>query len=155
MRRKIGEVLPTNETKLLGKHAVLISYHDVNLCHSMISGRCVSGALCFVGANPVECHPKKKASVETDACRPEYSSARTCVEQILDTRINLRCLEKKIHKLGNNESAVDSSVNPHRKIHKRDSASSFHRVRETISVGIISCCFIDSSLSPIYMLNKH
>ena len=57
--------------------------------------------------------------------------------------------------LGDNNSAVDSKMNPHRKIRKRHVALSFHRVRETIAASVISIVFHSSSLKIVGMLSWH
>ena len=69
----------------------------------------------------------------TATCGSEHSSARTCVEHVLDLRITLRYLGVPIHSIsytfGDDKSVVDSSMTPNGKIHKRHVALSFYRVR--------------------------
>lgn len=56
---------------------------------------------------------------------------------------------------GDNKSAVDSSMTPHRKIYERHVALSFHRVREAIAAKIISYHFIDGKDNPADVLSKY
>lgn len=76
-------------------------------------------------------HSKKQSAVETAAYGSEYSSTRTCAEQILDLQVTLRCLGAPIHSIscmfGDNKSVVDSNMTPHGKFHKRNAAF-FHRM---------------------------
>ena len=46
---------------------------------------------------------------------------------------------------GDDKSAVDSSMTPSGKIHKRHAALLFHRVRESIASGIVTYQFIEAN----------
>jgi hypothetical protein len=143
----------------LGKHVVTISYHDANLYHNLITGRSVTGVLHMLNKTPVDWYSKKQSTVETATCGSEFSSARTCVEQILDLRITLRYLGVPRRKLsyvfGDNDSVVNSSMTPFGKIHKRHVALSFHRGREAIAAKIVSYQFINGKINPADILSKH
>ena len=56
---------------------------------------------------------------------------------------------------GDSMSAVDSSMTPHRKIHKRHAALYFHHVRELIAAKIVSHHFIDGKNNPADILSKN
>ena len=56
---------------------------------------------------------------------------------------------------GDNKSAVDSSMTPHAKIHKRHVALSFHCVSEAIASKIVACYFINVEINPSNILIKH
>ena len=113
----------------------------------------------FVNKTPVDWYSKKQSTVETATYGSEYTSARTCVEQILDLRNTLRYLgvpvRLKSYMFGDNRSVVDSSMTPHAKIHKRHVALSFHRVREAIAANIIDYFFIPGEINPADILSKH
>ena len=136
-----------------------ISYHDANFYHNFITGRSVIGVLHMLNKTPVDCHSKKKSKVETATCGSGYSSARTCVENILDLRINLRYLGVPLRKLsymfGYNDNVVNSSMTPHGKTHKIHVALSFHRVREAIVAKIIACHLINGKINSADILIKH
>jgi hypothetical protein len=129
------------------------------LYHNLITGRSVAGVLHMLNKTPVDWHSKKQSTVETATYGSEFSSARTCVEQILDLRITLRYLGVPLRKLsymfGDNDSVVNSSMTPFGKIHKRHVALSFHRVREAIAAKIISYQFINGKINPADILSKH
>ena len=119
-----------------------IIYHNDNLFHNVISWRSVAGVIYVLNKTAIDWHDKNHFTFETVACSSEHSSARTCVELILDLRISLRCLCVPIHKLscifGDNYSTVNNIMTPQGKIHERHVALSFHRVREDVSAKIIS-----------------
>ena len=95
---------------------------------------------------------KKQATIEKIACGSESSSARTCVEQILDFRTILRHLGVPMrslsYMLGDNKSVVDSSITSNGNIHKLHAVLSLHRVRESISAGIVNCQLVDRKHNP-------
>ena len=101
----------------------------------------------------------KEAVLETATYGSEYSSARTFIEQIFDLRIKLRHSGVPFRKnsciFGDKKSLIDSSMTSHSKTRKTHVAFYFHRVRETIAVGIISYCFIQGSLNITAVLRKH
>ena len=156
---KVKELTPHDAPTPLGKHVVTISYHDANLYHNLVTGRSVTGVLHMLNKTPVDWYSKKQSTVETATYGSEFSSARTCVEQILDLRITLRYLGVPLRKLsymfGDNDSVVNSSMTPFGKIHKRHVALSFHRVREAIAAKIISYQFINGKINPADILSKH
>ena len=96
----------------------------------------------MLNKTPIDWCSKKQSTVETTTCGSEHSSDRTCMEQILDLRITLRHLGLPIRKLGymfgDNNSVVNSSMTPQGKIHEKNVALSFHRVREAIAAKITS-----------------
>ena len=97
--------------------------------------------------------------MEKAACGSECSLARTCVEQILDLRVTLRCLGAPIrylsHMFGDNKTVVDNSMMSHGKTHQRHVAFSFHRAREKIAVNIVNYLFINGKVNPDDILTKH
>ena len=156
---KVSEVLPTDTPEPLGKFVVTISYHDANLYHNVLTGRSVTGIPHLVNKTPIDWYSKKQPTVETAACGSEFSSARTCAEQIIDLRNTLRYLcvlfRKKSFMFGDNDVVVNESVTPRARIHKRHAALLFRRVREAIAVKIVSCDFIRGVANPADILSKY
>ena len=155
----ISEMLPTDTPEPLGKHVVTISYYDTNLYHNILTDRSIAGVLHLVNKTAIYWYSKKQASVETATYGSEFSSARTCVEQIIDLRNTLWYLRVPIRKksfvFGDNNTVVNGSVVLHAKINKRHVALSFHIVREAIVAKIVSHHFIKGSANPADTLNKH
>ena len=56
---------------------------------------------------------------------------------------------------GDNESVVNSSSQPHARLHKRHNALSFHRVREAIASGHFAFVHIPGENNPADILSKH
>ena len=137
----------------LRNYLVTISYHDPSIFHNIITGRSVTGVLNILNKSHIDYHSKKQSTVETATYGSEYSSDRTCVEQILDLRISLRHLGAPILKLsymfGDNGIVVNSSMNPQWKINKKACTLSFYRSREGITAKIMSYQLISGKINPV------
>jgi hypothetical protein len=155
----VKEDLPSDAPKPLGKMVVTTSYVDANLLHCLVTGRSVTGILHFLNGTPIDWYSKKMTTVETATYGAEFVSARTCVEQLVDLRTTLRYLgvplRERSYMFGDNESVVNSSVQPYAKLHKRHNALSFHRVREAIASGVIAFLHIPGENNPADILSKH
>ena len=155
----VKEVIPTDAPKPLGKPVTTTSYQDANLYHDIITGRSVTAVLHFLNKFPVDWYTKKQATVETATYGSEYISARTCVDQIVDLRTTLRYLGVPVREVsymfGDNESVVNSSIQPHSKLHKRHNALSYHRVREAIASGYVVLTYLPGKYNPADILSKH
>jgi hypothetical protein len=56
---------------------------------------------------------------------------------------------------GDNESVVNSSTQPHSKLHKRHNALSFHHVCEAIAFGYVMLTHLPGKFNPVDILSKH
>jgi hypothetical protein len=134
-------------------------YQDANLYHNIITGQSVTAILHFLNKFPIDWYSKKQATVKTATYGSEYISARTCVDQIVDLRTTLRYLSVPIRDMsymfGDNESVINSSTQPHSKLHKRHNALSFHCVCEAIASGYIVLTYLPGKFNPADILSKH
>ena len=156
---EVEEYIPSDAPVPKGRPVTLTHYVDANLYHDCLTGRSVTGILHFVNATPIDWFSKRQATVETATYGSEFVAARTCVEQVIDLRNTLRYLGVPIRGMswmfGDNESVVNSSAQPHAKLHKRHTALSFHRVREAIAAGIVGFFHIPGDSNPADILSKH
>ena len=133
------EETPNNLPKPRGKPVKLTTYTDSNLCHNILDGKAVSGALHFVNQTPFDWYSKKQATVETATFGAEELAARTAIEQCHANRLTFLYLGVPIEGptllLGDNKSVVDGSIIPHRRLNKRYLMLSWHYVREAITTG--------------------
>jgi hypothetical protein len=134
-----SKTVPKDAPEPLGKPITTTHYQDVNLYHVIITGRSVTAILHFLKKFPINWYSKKQATVETATYGSEYISARTCVNQIVDLQTTLRYLRLPIrdvsYMFGDNELVINSSTQPHSKLHKRHNALSFHCVCKAIASG--------------------
>ena len=56
---------------------------------------------------------------------------------------------------GDNDSVVSSAVRTHAKLHKRHTALSFHRVRESIAADVCRFHFLPGKHNPADIVSKH
>ena len=153
------EIIPEDAPPPLGKYVTTTHYVDANLYHDMLTGKAVTAILHLFNQTPVDWFTKKQSTVETATYSAEFVAARTCVEQIIDLRNTLRYLGVPIrdrsYMFGDNESVVNSSNNPHGKLHKRHTALSLHRVREALAAKFILFHHVKGSDNPADILSKH
>ena len=156
---EVEELIPSDAPPPKGRLVTLTHYVDANLYHDCLTGRSVTGILHFINATPIDWFSKRQATVETATYGSEFVAARTCVEQVIDLRNTLRYLGVPIRGMswmfGDNESVVNSSAQPHAKLHKRHTALSFHRVREAIAAKIVGFFHIPGNENPADILSKH
>jgi hypothetical protein len=156
---EVVELVPSDAPVPKGQPVTLTHYVDANLYHDWVTGRSVTGILHFINATPIDWFSKRQSTVETATYGSEFVAARTCVEQIMDLRNTLRYLGVPIRgrswMFGDNESVVNSSAQPHAKLHKRHTALSFHRVREAIAADIVGFFHIPGECNPADILSKH
>jgi hypothetical protein len=126
--------------------------------HDLTTGRSVTAVLHFFNQTPIDWYTKKQATVETATYGSEFVAARTAVEQTMDLRTTLRYLGVPVkgatYLFGDNESVVNSSVNPASKLHKRHTALSYHRVREAIAAKVVKFIYIPGDQNPADILSK-
>ena len=153
------EEIPTDIPRALGRRVITSSFVDANLYHDLISGRSVTGILHLLNKTPFDWYSKLQNTVETATFGSEYVAARIATEQIIDIRITLRYLGVPIHGpsylFGDNESVVNSSSQPHGKLHKRHTALSYHRVRHGIASKILKFFHVKGTQNPADVLSKH
>lgn len=125
----------------------------------MVNGRSCTGILHFLNKTPIDWYSKLQSTVETATYGSEFVSAKTCTEQVIDLRNTLRYLGVPIigpaYCFGDNETVIDASSIPYRKLHKRHNALSFHYTREAEAAGITSHHFINGTDNPSDILSKH
>jgi hypothetical protein len=156
--RGAREMIPQNVPTPLGQSVDTVTFHDANLYHDVVTGRSVTGTVHFLNRTPIDWFSKKQNTVETSTYGSEYIAARITSEQIIDLRTTLRYLGVPIAKsilFGDNQSVVNSSMQPHGKLTKRHMALSFHRVRECIAAQIFSYLYIPSAENPADIFSKH
>jgi len=90
----------------------------------------------------VNLYSKKQATIETATNSSELLSTHLAVNQIVDLHLTLQYLgvpiNEKSYLFGDNKSVVDSSSQPHDKLHKWYNALSFHQVHEVVATGLKS-----------------
>jgi hypothetical protein len=155
----VSEAVPKDAPEPLGNPITMTHYQDANLYHDIITGQSVTAILNFLNKFPIDWYSKKQATVKTATYGSEYISARTCVNQTVDLQTTLRYLGIPIrdvsYMFGDNKSVINSSTQPHSKLHKRHNALSFHHVCEAIASGYVMLTYLPGKFNPVDILSKH
>jgi hypothetical protein len=153
------EEIPHDAPTPKGKRVVPAAFGDANLHHCMVTGRACTGTLQFLNKTPFDWFSKLQSTVETATYGSEFVASRTCVDQVIATRNDLRYLGVPIEgptmMFGDNESVINSTTIPQGKLHKRHHALAFHRMRWAEAAKIISYFHIDGKTNPADILSKH
>ena len=127
--------------------------------YDVLNKKAVTGVLHFYNKTPIDWYCKKQATAETATYGAEFSSCRTCLEQIIDHRNYLRYLGVPVYKYsliwGDNESKINSATIPHSKLKKRHNILSFYFVRSVLSQRFTSLKHIKSEFNVSDPLRKH
>ena len=152
------ELLP-NMPEPKGKAVRTTSFEDANLYHCHATGKAATGVIHMVQGTIVAWHTQRQGQVETATYGSEFTSAKTCTEQIMDLRYTLRMmgvpLDGPSWMFGDNESVVTSSTIPSSTLNKRVAALAYHRVREAIARKIIHFVHIPGKENPADVLTKY
>ena len=153
------EEIPDDLPEPLGKPVVTTSYVNANMYHDLISGKAVTGILHKFNETPIDSYSKLQATVETATFGTEYIATRTCVEQIIAMRNELRYLGVSVKgsslMFGDNESVVLTSTVPHSKLSKQHNALAYHKTREAVAAGIVRYYHIHGDQNPADIVSKH
>jgi hypothetical protein len=152
------EELPPDMPTPKGKPMRTTTYADANLMHDLVTGRSMSGILHFINQTPIQWFAKKQNTVETATYGSEFMVARQATEQIMDLRYTLRMMgipiDGKSWLFGDNQSVITSGTVPKSTLNKRHNALSYHRVRESIAMGILYLLHVDGKNNPSDVLTK-
>jgi hypothetical protein len=122
---------------------------DANHAHDKVTGRSVTGLLCFVGSTPVLWKSKRQASVQTSTFGAEFTALKKAVEEAITLRYYLRsmgiCVTKPTPVFVDNMGVVLNASNPGSTLNKKSVALSYHFVREHVANLVIEIRKIDST----------
>jgi hypothetical protein len=154
-----SEAIPKDAPEPLGKPVTMTHYQDANLYHDIITGQSVTAILHFLNKSPIDWYSKKQTTVKAATYGSKYISARTCVNQIMHLWTTLRYLGVPIRDVSymfrDNESVINSSTQPHSKLHKRHNALSFHHVHKAIASGYVMLTYLPGKFNHADILSKH
>jgi len=122
---------------------------DANHAHDKVTGRSVTGLLCFVGSTPVLWKSQRQASVQTSTFGAEFTALKKAVEQTITIRYYLRSMGVQVTKptpiFVDNMSVVLNASNPGSTLNKKSVALSYHFVREHVANSVAEIRKIDST----------
>ena len=155
----VTEEIPTNAPPAKGKPVRISDWFDANLYHDFTTGRSAMGYLIMVNQTPVHWCSKRLKTVETATYSTELIAGRSCLDDVIALRYELRMLGVPIDGpawlFGDNKAMVDSAMLPEGRLTKRSAALSWHRLRECVSAGICYFFHIDGKINISDCMTKH
>ena len=159
MYGEFKELLTDDTPTPLLNYDRITHYADANLFHYLLNGCSVTGILHLVNKTPVDWYYKKQSTLEKFTYGSEFFSSRTCVEHIIYLRNNRWFfgipIRQKNYMFGDNKYVVNSAIHPHAKLHKRNTAISFHRFREAIASKMVAFYHVYGGDKPSDIISNH
>lgn len=115
-----------------GKKIVLTHYFDANLIYNILLEKSITSIIHFWNKIPMDWYSKKQLIAKTATYGHEFLASCTCFEQAIDHHNYVHYLDASLHEIsfvwGNNESMINSSINPDARLHKPHNILSFYFV---------------------------
>ena len=106
----------------------------------------------------LRCTSKRQNTVESATYGAEMVAGRLAVEQVRDIRYKLRMLGVPVLDasvlIGYNQTIITSRSIPSSNLKKKHDSIAYHRIRETVAVGIVKLRYIKSALNLADALTK-
>jgi hypothetical protein len=142
------EELPEDMPEPKGKPVRQSAMFDANLQHDLITGRLAMGMFHMVQNMVVHFSSKRQSTVKTATYATEFIAGRTCLDEAIAIRYELRMLgaplDGPVWMFSNNKSMIDSVLEPSGRLAKRHLILSWHRLREKAAMKIVYYMHIDS-----------
>jgi hypothetical protein len=132
----------------------LLKELDVNMfCdsdhgHDKVTGRSITGIICFVGSTPVIWESKRQTCVQTSTFGAEFTALKRAVEKVVMIRYHLRSMGVPVSKATSiwvdNMSVILNATNPGSSLNKKHVALAYHFVREHVANDVVEIRKIDS-----------
>jgi hypothetical protein len=120
--------------------------------------RSITGFIIFLGKTPIKWSCKRQSSIETSTYGAELAALKTATEEAIAMVHTLRSIGVRVSTpvkiFCDNKSVVDCSTIPANVLQKRHSSIAYHKVRETVAVGLIQVFHIKSENNVADVLTK-
>jgi hypothetical protein len=135
------EEMPPKMPKARGKSVRISCFVDADHAGNVVTRRSHTGIIMFVNNALIAWFSKRHNMVETSPFGSEFVALRIATEQMEALRYKLRMFGVPIDGPGDvycdNQSVVESSSLPQRTLQKKHDAICFHKVRESVVMGMI------------------
>ena len=136
-----SEEIPPGSPVPLGKAAQVNVFADAAHADDFITRRSTTGIIIFVNGTPIQWYSKRQNTVESSTYGSEFVAMRIATELTIGLRNDLYTLGFPIHGPANlfcdNQSMVINSSIPSSVLKKKHNSISYHRVRESVTAGIL------------------
>ena len=116
-------------------------FADSDHGHDKVTGRSITGCICFVGSTPVLWFSKRQPCVHTSTFGAEFCALKKAVEESVSLRYYMRSMGMKVTKPVNiyvdNMGVVINSSNPESSLNKKTIGLDYHFTREHIANNMV------------------
>jgi hypothetical protein len=152
------EIIPPNAPEPRGRPVSMYCFCDADHAGDQLTRRSHTGILLFLNRAPILWFSKKQNTVETSTFGSEFIALKTAVELVEGMRYKLRMfgipIDGPCSVFCDNEAAVKSSTIPESTLKKKHNAIAYHKVRESVAMGVIRIGYIHSNINLADMLTK-
>jgi hypothetical protein len=142
-----GEVeqLPHDMPIPLGKSIQMNMFCDTSQASDLVTRRSTTGFLIYLCGTPVVWYSKSHNTVESSTFSYEFIALRIATEKVEALRTKLRQfgvpLDGPCNTFVDNKSVVTQSTKPESTLTKKHNSIAYHKVRESIAMGVQRICF--------------
>jgi Reverse transcriptase (RNA-dependent DNA polymerase) len=137
----VGEFFPSGQPKPRGNEMDISIFCDAAhaTCHT--TRRSTTGIMTFINGAPINWYSKRQNTIESSTFGSEFVALRIATEMNEALRYKLRMMGVPIVGASNcfcdNQSVVTNAILPHSTLSKKHNSVAYHKVRESVAMGII------------------
>ena len=152
------EELPHDMPEPLGESVQINTFVDADHAGDKLTRRSQTGILIFCNMTLINWSSKKQNTVETSTFGSEMVALRNATELIISLRYKLRSFGVPIDGEANifcdNDAVVKTTSSADATLKKKHCSVSYHRIRESVSAGIIIILYESTSTNLADLLTK-
>jgi hypothetical protein len=152
------EQLPHDMPIPLGKPIQMNMFCDASHTSDLVTRRSTTGFLVYLCGTPVVWYSKRHNTVESSNFGYEFVALRIATENVEALRTKLRQfgvpLDGPCNTFVDNKNVVTQSTKPESTLTKKQNSIAYHKVRESIEMGVQRVCFEKGYDNQAYCLTK-
>ena len=154
----VGEALPPNMPKPLGREMVMRVYIDSDHAGESLTRRSRTGFIVYLNKAPIYWMSKKQASCETSTFGSEFCAMKQGTEYVRGLRYKLRMLgipcTSPTYTFGDNQSVLANTTAPTSQLKKKSNSIAYHFVREGSAKDEWRTTYVNTHENPADLLTK-
>jgi hypothetical protein len=139
------EQLPHDMPIPLGKPIQMNMFFDASHMSDIVMRRSTTGFLVYLCETPVVWYSKRQNTVESSTFGSEFVALRIATEKVEALRTKLRQfgvpLDGHCNTFVDNKSVITQSTKPESNLTNKHNSIAYHKVRESVAMGVQRICF--------------
>ena len=152
------EELPRDMPEPLGESIQIDTFVDTDHAGDKLTRRSQTGILLFCNMTLINWSSKKQNTAETSTFGSEIVTLRNATDLIISLRYKLRSFGVPIVGEANifcdNDAVVKNTSSADATLKKKHCSATYHRIRESVSAGIIIILYESTSTNLVDLLTK-